>query len=71
MSGNKKLILGRVVEYDNQTGVVPLSNQLTEHDVRVLDHQQRLAALIAAAYLYRDDPSEHHLNLLEEAARAI
>ena len=64
------LIIGRV-EFDEGGGrsIVPLSTP--SHKQTTLEHQRKVAALIAAAYLYRDEPSKQHLEYLAEAAQGL
>lgn len=68
----KQLIVGRVVDLDDgRKGIVPLDTQITTHGVQVLEHQKKTAALIAAAYLYRDNPSLETLHALKQAAHNL
>lgn len=62
-----RLIIGRVETAKGGEQVLsPIS-----HEKVVLDHQRKTAALIAAAYLYRDEPTTEHLTALLRAARTL
>lgn len=58
-----KLIVGRLVPVEGGQAVEPL-----QHGTVVLDHQHKLAALIAAAYVYRDEQTRASLDKLRQAA---
>jgi hypothetical protein len=57
-----ELVVGRIEVLDDGTRMLaPLD---VKHRVQVLDHQQRVAQLVEAAYAYRDDQSEENLRAL-------
>ena len=71
MSSKPKLIIGRVeTSKAGEVDLVPL-RAIDPHREDALRHQRKLAALIAAAYLYRDQPSARSLRYLKEAALAL
>ena len=70
MSDQKpKLVVGRVVELDSgKRGVAPLG---PSHSEVALEYQRHLAALIAAAYLYKDLHTVESIERLKRAAEAM
>lgn len=65
------LIVGKIARAENGSQVLEPLGNIDPHGQEVLAHQQKVAALIAAAYLYRDRPSAKNLAMLTEAARAL
>ncbi len=58
-----KLIVGKLEIDGNEKVIVPLAKKQ-----EVMEHQKKMAALIAAAYLYRDNPCEESIYKLLHAA---
>lgn len=63
---SKPLIMGRVEVVDGVPRVVPFGKAEA-----ALDHQQKLAALIAAAYVYRDTHSFESIERLKRCAEVL
>lgn len=68
----EKFVVGRITglpEADIEPP--PLDRRISPHSVRVHDHQRRLAVLISAAYLYKEERTEEALKRLREAAISL
>lgn len=64
----QKFLMGRIETIGDRKVVVPIQ---PIHKEVALRHQQTVAALIAAAYLFKGDGSVENLALLKEAARSL
>lgn len=73
MSDEPKLVIGRLENLDHDRGVVvPLGPVREEsHDAVTLKYQRRLAALIAAAHLYKELHTVESIERLKRAAEGL
>lgn len=70
MNSKPVLIIGRVeTAKGGELTIAPLNT--ASHSETTLEHQRKVAALIAAAYLYRDEPTKKRLGDLAKAAQVL
>ena len=66
MNDKPKLVVGRIQNLEGRQVLTPLS-----HAEETLRHQEKLAALISSAYLYRDTHTVESIERLKRAAEEL